>query len=82
MNQQPASHPADITEFVTLRQWMQERRDICGLLSLYAPQRPHETLLQQLARVLRSVNTGSHSRNNTTVLMLTDVELSSKHELL
>ncbi len=78
MNHQPASHPADVTEFVTLRQWMQERRDIWGLLSLYAPARPHETLLQQLARVLRSVNTDSHSRNNTTVLMLTNLDHSSQ----
>ncbi len=78
MNQQPASHPAHVTEFVTLRQWMQERRDICGLLSLYAPRRPHETLLQQLARVLRSVNTGSPSRNNATVLMLTNLDHSSQ----
>ena len=78
MNQQPTFHPSDAHEFVTLRQWMQERRDICGLLSLYAPARPHETLLQQLARVLRSVNTGSPSRNNTTVLMLTNLDHSSQ----
>jgi hypothetical protein len=78
MNQQPTFHPSDAHEFVTLRQWMQERRDICGLLSLYAPARPHETLLQQLARVLRSVNTGSPSRNNATVLMLTNLDHSSQ----
>jgi hypothetical protein len=51
---------------------MQERRDICGLLSVYAPQRPHETLLQQLARVLRSVDTGAPCGNNATSLMLTE----------
>ena len=78
MNHHPTFDPVDAPEFVTLRQWMQERRDICGLLSLYAPARPHETLLQQLARVLRSVNTGSHSRNNTTVLMLTNLNHSSQ----
>jgi hypothetical protein len=78
MNQQPAFHPSDAHEFVTLRQWMQERRDICGLLSLYAPARPHETLLQQLARVLRSVNTASPSRNKATVLMLTNLDHSSQ----
>jgi hypothetical protein len=78
MNQQPALHPADAPEFVTLRHWMQERRDICGLLSLYAPRRPHETLLQQLARVLRSGNTDEPSRNNATVLMLTNLDHSSQ----
>jgi len=72
MNHQLSFTPADAAEFVTLRQWMQERRDICGLLSVYAPQRPHETLLQQLARVLRSVDTGAPCGNNATSLMLTE----------
>ncbi len=78
MNQQPALHPADAPEFVTLRHWMQERRDICALLSFYAPRRPHETLLQQLARVLRSGNTDEPSRNNATVLVLTNLDHSSQ----
>jgi hypothetical protein len=78
MNHHPTFDPVDAPEFVTLRQWMQERRDICGLLSLYAPARPHETLLQQLARILRSVNTGSPCRNNTTVLKLTNLNHSSQ----
>ena len=77
MNHHPTFDPVDAPEFVTLRQWMQERRDICGLLSLYAPARPHETLLQQLARILRSVNTGSPCRHNATVLMLTNLDHSS-----
>ena len=78
MTHHPTFDPVDAPEFVTLRHWMQERRDICGLLSLYAPARPHETLLQQLARVLRFVNTGSPCRNNATVLMLTNLDHSSQ----
>jgi hypothetical protein len=71
MNYQPTFHHADAPEFVTLRQWMQERRDICGLLSFYAPARSHETLLQQLARVLRALDNGTLCTNNATVLTLT-----------
>jgi hypothetical protein len=70
MNHQPPFHPADAHEFVTLRQWMQERRDLSGLLSFYAPRRPHETLLQQLARVLRSLDPAAFYRNNATTLVL------------
>ena len=59
-------------EFVSLLQWMQERRDICGLLSLYAPARPHETLLQQLARVLRSLDTRVCGGKTSTTLILSN----------
>ena len=70
MNHHPTFDPVDAPEFVTLRQWMQERRDLIGLLSFYAPRRPQETLLQQLARVLRSLDTGAFCRNNATTLVL------------
>ncbi len=72
MNLHPTFDPVDTPEFVTLRQWMQERRDLIGLLSFYAPRRPHETLLQQLARVLRFLDTGAFCRNNATTLVLTE----------
>ena len=62
----------EASEFVTLHQWMQERRDISALLSFYVPRRPQETLLQQLAGVLRSLDTGGFCRNNATTLVLTD----------
>ena len=78
MNHHPTSDPVDAPEFVTLRQWMQERRDLSGLLSVYAPRRPHETLLQQLARVLRSLDTGAFCRDDASVLMLTDPDYSSQ----
>ena len=71
MNHHPTFDPVDAPEFVTLRQWMKERRDLSGLLSFYAPRRPHETLLQQLARVLRSLDTGAFCRNIATTLVLT-----------
>ena len=70
MNHHPTFDPVDAPEFVTLRQWMQERRDLSGLLSFYAPRRPHETLLQQLARVLRSLDPAAFYRNNATTLVL------------
>ena len=70
MNHHPTFDPVDAPEFVTLRQWMQERRDLSGLLSFYAHRRPQETLLQQLARVLRSQDTGAFCRNNATTLVL------------
>ena len=72
MNHHPTFDPVDAPEFVTLRQWMQERRDLSGLLSFYTPRRPQETLLQQLARVLRSLDTGAFYRNNATTLVLTE----------
>ena len=72
MNHHPTFDPVDAPEFVTLRQWMQERRDLSGLLSFYAPRRPQETLLQQLARVLRSLDTGAFCRNNATTVVLTE----------
>ena len=68
----------DAPEFVTLRQWMQERRDISALLSFYVPRRPQETLLQQLVGVLRSLDTGPFCRNNASVLMLPAPDHSSK----
>ena len=70
MNHHPTFDPVDAPDFVTLRQLMQERRDLSGLLSFYAPRRPHETLLQQLARVLRSLDTAAFYRNNATTLVL------------
>ncbi len=72
MNHHPTFDPVDAPEFVTLRQWMQERRDLSGLISFYAPRLPHETLLQQLARVLRSLDTGAFCLNNATTLVLTE----------
>jgi hypothetical protein len=71
MNHHPTFDPVDAPEFVTLRQWMQERRDLSGLLSLYAPRRPQETLLQQLARVLRSLDPAAFCLNNATTQLLT-----------
>jgi hypothetical protein len=70
---QPANHATmNAPEFVSLLQWMQERRDICGLLSLYATARPHETLLQQLARVLRSLDTRVSGAKTSTTLILSN----------
>ena len=78
MNHTANHDTMDAPEFVTLREWTQERRDLGGLLSFYAPRRPQESLLQQLARVLRSLDTSVLCGNNATVLMLPNVDHSSQ----
>jgi hypothetical protein len=56
------SLPRYAPEFVSLRDWMQEREDLRTLLSCYAPGRFQEPLLGHLARVLRTLETGGASR--------------------